>query len=317
VPSDARAFAGGHLHAAATLALVIGLTGGSRFRTHERPGPDPADPADRGKTSAIAEGLASVCLQQGDPDVTVAHRLKSSPWERFNELLARVTGDEDRASELIFLALGASEREKPPESIDEVLEFAAANVTPLLEVDVGHAMATQLVSRIHAELVPPRHHSDVKHRAILPPQSELATNLLEPPISRPVRKKQPSISGEENRPVVFLLYTNALHRAEVARAFVRDGFEVRLIGSPSDLAHAAEERTAPSTTAVVDVEHGDAEATLRTLAGSHPDALIVICAPTAIDALDAAEHHGIGRFEIYVKAAPLRELEARVRRDAI
>lgn len=222
---------------------------------------------------------------------------RRSPWERLNELLVEATGDEERASELIFLSLGASERARPPQSIAEVLAFAAKELKPLLVLEVGHAIAMSLLSRLQTELAPTspgaplRHHSDVRQRA-----------------------RMPSISGEETRPVVFLLYTNALHRAELARTLLREGFEVRLVESPSELARPDDHRAAPTKTAVVDVEHPRASAALSVLASAHPDALVVLCAPTAVDALDAARPFGIDRFEIHAKSAPLHELEARVRR---
>src|SRR5262249_1630239 len=149
---------------------------------------------------------------------------------------------------------------------------------------------------------------------ILPPHAEVEPTLLEPPLSQPARRKLPSISGDETRPVVLLLYTNALHRAEVARGLVRDGFEVRLIGSLAELVAADDDRAAPTTTVVVDMEHPDAAAALGILADTNPEARFIVCAPTAVDALDAVRALFIERFEIYVKASPLNELEASVRR---
>jgi hypothetical protein len=253
---------------------------------------------------------------------------KLSPWMVLARLLATIVDDDARADELLFAALGAAERQYPPVSAAEVLDFAAVHLAPIVTAEEGQARASELLSKLRESLAPPRtsgaaaasrpaeelrRHSDVRPRTVIhvPSPSPEALDDLKA-LLPPMRKKQPSISGAEGRPMVLLIQLAALRRGELGRALVREGFDVRAIDATSEVA-AVLSNDAPMI-ALVDAEREDALATLRAVCDLRPGIFAVMSATTVEEATDAAESAGARLLHAHTRDTPLRDIIDRIKR---
>jgi CheY-like chemotaxis protein len=231
-----------------------------------------------------------------------------SAWSTLIRLLVRAAGDETRANDLLSTALALSHLTSFPTSAGAVLEFATTSVFPLLVTALGMPIAKAWTDALEAELARPEydddhvssgddlesgHHSDVRRRDA----PDAPTTVPE------MRRKLPSISGASDRPLVLVVDYDALNRALVARALVREGIDVRSGETAReliDLLGGGEIVRA----AVVGLDLRNAETVLGTLAERFPDLPLVICCAEPADAARAVSAVGLRLIQVYAKGRP-------------
>ena len=247
------------------------------------------------------------------------------PWALIHHALARALGSQVRASALIASALEATKLPAPPMSLRDVLRFVSTHLFSTLTSAVGEYAAFSLTETLSAQLRELDEQSGeafpiearVFSRDDAPkiPMTGLGSQSVPPnltPSGRPAplqsmfRKKQPSISGEEGRPLVLIALADPLERSWFARTLVCAGLDVRSGGTPQELAEIL--RSPALRVAVVDVDQADAAPVLRAIADLRPTLPLVVCTENGESATLKARSAGLIPPRVHEKTSPRQEL---------
>ncbi len=239
-----------------------------------------------------------------DPSASRSGGEGTSAWAILHELFVEILGDAGRVGVLLSTALAASGLESPPTSGDAVVTFAKTHLLPLVRDEVGARTAVAWIAQLESRLaaVPPattqesgRRRRDQRDTVPVPPPPKPPLPVTLPPF----RKKLPSITGDERRPVALLVGAHALERSGLARALVQAGIDVRSVETVQALATMLAGESAVRL-AIVDLDGADAKSIVSTVAASRPDLPVV--ARTAQGGVSADEASAAGMKVVYAYA---------------
>jgi hypothetical protein len=269
----------------------------------------------------------------------------TTPWEVLTVLLVHAIGQRG-ANGLLETALTNAQLTATPSSAADVLAFARHHLLASLAANgLGMQWAVGLLDQLGAELVelgyrevpcpledpgPPQSHrhsgvqvrGHVSHAApsLDSPPKPIADAQVDLPATRTrIRRSEapeevkncPLVAGDERRPRVLLVLEDALERASLARALLREGFDVRSTESSRDLEQSLGNE--PARLAVVDMRHRDAKLLLAKLAAIRPTPALVVCADDPQRGGAIARAAGLEVFHVYTTHTPRREVVERIR----
>ena len=244
----------------------------------------------------------------------------TSAWAILHELFVETLGDARRVGVLLSSALAASGLESPPTSGDAVVTFAKTHLLPLVRDEVGARTAVAWIAQLESRLaaLPPatpqesgRRRRDQRDTVPVPPQK--------PPIPvtlPPFRKKLPSITGDERRPVALLVGARALERSGLARALVQAGIDVRSVETVQALATMLAGENAVRL-AIVDLDGEDAKSIVSTVVASRPDLPVVARTAQGGVSADEASAAGLKVVYAYARRMPPPDVVERIRALAL
>jgi hypothetical protein len=243
----------------------------------------------------------------------------TSAWAILRELVVETIGDATHADGLLSSAISASNLESPPTSADGVVSFAKTHLLPLLRDEAGARIAVAMIATLESSLSSLRRAGTAESgrrrrddHDTLPP-SPLAPST---PTLPPMRAKQPSITGDERRPVALLIGADALERSALARALVQAGLDVRSIDTADALATMLARGDAVRL-AIVDVDRDDAESIFAALAESRRDVPIVARTSGRGGTLDDARTADLKIVYSYARHRPPADVIERIRECAM
>jgi hypothetical protein len=272
----------------------------------------------------------------------------TTPWAVLTLLLVRSVGPQN-ASRLLEMALEEAHLASLPSSAGDVVAFVRNHLlASFVASGPGLQRAIGLLEQLEVELWDLGHRDVprpvVDRTAPRPPlpsgvQLRVACTLDGPPSSSPPppvadaeaeaelpakrilprlakaaepREDVPFIAaGDERRPRVLLLGTDALERASLARALVWEGFDARSAENVEELEQALRDEV--PRLAVVDLERRDAPLLLAKLAATHPAPALVLCANDPGRARAAARNAGLEVLHVYSPCSARRERIQRIR----
>jgi hypothetical protein len=255
-----------------------------------------------------------------------------SPWTTLNFLLTCALGDQVRAGEVISSALAASRLPVAPMSRADVLRFVKTHLLATLAVAVGEYSAFSLIDTFSTKL---EECSEETPEPLAPstgastPAGSSAHSdsgpdgssgsmapAAPPPLQSMFRRRQPSISGEEGRPLALIALSDPLERSWLARTLVGEGLDVRSSETIHELLEILRD-PAILRLGVVDIERRDLWPVLRTIIELRPSLPLIVC--TTTDAADASVYvraAGLRLLHVHEKTSPQRELLDRILRHA-
>jgi hypothetical protein len=129
------------------------------------------------------------------------------------------------------------------------------------------------------------------------------------------RKKQPSISGEEGRPLALITLTDPLERSGLARALVSEGVDVRSNETLHELLEILREPVILRV-GVVDGDRTDLAPVLRAIVELRPALPLIVCTADAEIASMRLRGTGLRLLHVHEKKSSLRELVDSILRHA-
>jgi hypothetical protein len=239
-----------------------------------------------------------------------------SPWATLNRLLVGAVGSQAHAGELISSALVASRLPVPPMSKQDVLRFVRMHLFSTLEGAVGQYRAFTFVETFSAHL---QEFTDENPDAL--PASgfggragEAASNaptVPPPPLESMFRKRQPSISGEQGRPLALIALSDPLERSWLARTLVSEGLDARSSHTHDELSEILRD-PARLRVAIVDHERADLSPILRAIEELRPNLPLIVCSDDPEGARIRLRATGLRLLHVHDKMGPRRELVDRI-----
>ena len=227
----------------------------------------------------------------------------SDPQRTLTALLELAYGDPAPAHAAIAHALAVAGRDELPASGSEIVAFFRAYLlTPLTE-QIGARLTVALVEDLVEKVGPPS-----------PPLSEEPPPSSMPrPIARITARVPSTPRVRTNVLGVLLVDGDRVGRTSVARALLREHWDVTVIDTMTDLAGALDSGD-PIDVAVVDAAHPATHALLEAIARSRPDVIVVARSADAIRARAQLIDLGIVRFDVRSREAPAEELVDAIKR---
>jgi hypothetical protein len=250
-------------------------------------------------------------------------------------LLQLACGSPAAAHDVLDRALAEAGRTELPATPGDLVDFVRAHLLDVLSGEIGPRLTVALVEDLVTELAgsssgatlpaPPPSAARAVQR--LQDRSELRrapTPAMFPAASAPSRSPSPppaygssrlpaASPEQESRPLgVVLVDGDRVGRTAVARALVRERWDVTVIDSEQDVAMTLD--TAFVDAAVVDTSHEAAHAILEALVRRNPHVVLVLRrAPGARARIDMARLPA-KRFDVISSDAPVQDLVRLVRR---
>jgi hypothetical protein len=215
-------------------------------------------------------------------------------------------GSYEGAADVLRRSLAAANMAELPGSASQIVAFVRQHVLRVLSDDIGPRLAAALGE----DLV-----------AALDEQLPAAERITIPPAS--VARLQGQEGGSRRAPassplVVALVDADRVGRTSIARALVRERWNVTLVESEADVADAG-----PLDVALVDGAHPAAQALLESLARAYPGLAVVVRASASKGAAEMRTRAGhvnvaglaaFGSVEITAAEASPEDLVKAIRR---
>jgi hypothetical protein len=189
----------------------------------------------------------------------------------------------------------------------DVLRFVKTHLFATLSLAVGEYSAFTLTDTFATKL------EECGEETV---EAEAAPPTVPSPMQSMFRRRQPSISGEEGRPVALIALSDPLERSWLARTLVGEGVDVRYNETLHELLEILRD-PALLRVAVVDVERADLVPVLRAILELRPSLPLILC--TAKDAASARERvqaTGLRLLHVHEKKSPPSELVGWILRHA-
>jgi hypothetical protein len=223
---------------------------------------------------------------------------QSSPEHALLSLLQLACGSHEGALDVLGRALARARLETLPGSASEIVAFVRQHVLRVLSDDIGPRLAAALGEDLVAAL---DEQLPTAERITIPPAS--ASRVLQGREERPRRALASSPLG------VALVDADRVGRTTLARALVRERWNVTLVESEADAADAG-----PLDVALLDGAHPAAQTILESLVRARPGLAVVVRSHDAAKTRARLGLLAVGRVEVTVAEASPEDLVKAIHR---
>jgi hypothetical protein len=215
-------------------------------------------------------------------------------------LLELAYGQRGAAHQALAQALADGGRDHLPDEPAEALAFVRAHLLGPLTTEVGPRLTVALVDEFVIRL-------GIASSAMSGPPPSMSR-----PVARVALKSRP-VPQARSRDCVFVVDTDRVGRASLARALMRDRYGVTVVDTVEEARNALEDGDLPAV-AIVDMLHDHAESILRAVVETFPDVAIVLRVAAAAAPPAAVDGVAEDRLTLCSRDASAEDLIEAVRR---